>query len=141
MAFLITTTTQPFRLVWSQDSALKASKKGVQPSWIRDGQKQNRSGKKPDVLVCRALNSSEVLRIVTAIDESPSLIVDAACLGVTAIELGESGKVIEEPKEIREILGHAGNLEAVASLAETIVRVSKEGSEALPFRTKGAKVS
>ena len=132
MGFLLTKITDEFRLVYEGDPALK-KKPGEEQEWIAEKKAKVRSGQKPDVMVCRPLSGDEVLRIMVALDDDPSLIVQAAALGVKGIEMGD-GTHVTAPKDVREILSHAGNLDAVTSLAQTIVHVSREGVDRLPFR-------
>ena len=139
MAFLLTKTTDTFRLVYEGDPALKGNKDGPQ-EWIEESKAKPQSGKKPDVMECRPLSADEVLRILVACDEDPSLVVLAAAMGVKAIELGD-GETITEPKEVRRVLSHAGNLHAVTSLAQAIMHVSREGVHDLPVRNARAKMA
>ena len=139
MAFLLTKTSDHFRLVYEGDPALKGQEEGG-PEWIEEKKAKIRSGQKPDVMVCRPLSGDEILRIMLALEEDGSLIVQAAALGVKSIELG-TGEKITEPQEVREVLSHAGNLDSVTSLAQTIVHVSREGVDDLPFRSSRTKMA
>jgi hypothetical protein len=135
LAFLVVKKTDNFRLVFEGDPAVKSSESP--PTWLQEEKAELESGERPDVLVCRPLGSDEVLRIVNAIEVDSSLIVSAAALGVVKIEQAD-GTIIEEPKEIRDVLNMAQNLEAVTSLAQTIFEASREGLDSLPFRGGGA---
>ena len=135
MAFLIVKKTDTFRLVYEGDPAVKPSEEAH--TCISEEKAEIIAGERPDVIVGRPLGSDEVLRIVNALEVDPSLIVSAAALGVVKIEQAD-GSVIEEAKEIREVLNLAQNLEAVSSLAQTIFEASREGLESLPFRGSGS---
>ena len=137
MAFLIVKKTDTFRLVYEGDPAVKPSEEAH--TWIPEEKAEIRAGERPDVIVGRPLGSDEVLRIVNALEVDPSLIVSAAALGVVKIEQAD-GSVIEEAKEIREVLNLAQNLEAVSSLAQTIFEASREGLDSLPFRGSSSQV-
>jgi len=108
-------------------------------TWIPEEKAEVIAGERPDVIVGRPLGSDEVLRIVNALEVDPSLIVSAAALGVVKIEQAD-GSVIEEAKEIREVLNLAQNLEAVSSLAQTIFEASREGLDSLPFHGSSSQV-
>lgn len=136
MAFLVVKKTDEFRLVYEGDPAVKAGDSS--PTWILEDKAELEAGERPDVLVCRPLGSDEVLRIVNAIEVDSSLIVSAAALGVVKIEQAD-GTVVQEAKEIREVLNLAQNLEAVTSLAQTIFEASREGLDSLPFRGSGSQ--
>lgn len=137
LSFLVTKTTDRFSLVWEGDPAVKA-KKGQQ-SWISVDAATLKSGQKPDVMICRPLSGDEVLRIVTAVEHEPSLIVQAAALGVVSIEMG-TGERIDDPQGVRDVLLHAANLESVTELAQSVFVASREGVDALPFRHESPQV-
>ena len=138
MAFLYTRTNQRFRLVWEGDPALK-SKKGSD-AWVPEEKAKLKSGKRPDVMICRPLSGDEILRIVSVVEEDPSMIIHAAALGVVAIEQGDGAK-IEDPDEIRKVIGHARNLEAMSQLAQAIFQASRGGVDSLPFRDESADLA
>jgi hypothetical protein len=137
MAFLVVRKKDTFRLVWEGDPAIKYE--GDDPKWISETIAEKNSGEDPDVIVCRALGSDEVLRIVNAIEADASLIVAAASLGVKKI-LKADGEEISDPEKVREILNHAENLDAVTALAQAIFSASREGAESLPFRGSGSEI-
>jgi len=139
LSFLLTKTTDSFRLVYEGDPALKGQEEGG-PEWIEESKAKIRSGQKPDVMICRPLSGDEILRIMIALEEDASLIVQAAALGVKSIEMG-SGESVDDPQDVRSILSHAGNLDAITSLAQTIVHVSREGVDDLPFRSARAQMA
>ena len=133
--FLCTRTEDRFRLVYEGDPAVK-SKKGRDPAWIPEADAVVRSGEKPDVMVCRPLNSDEVSRVGTLADQDPAAMIWCAGIGTVAIERGD-GERIEDADKIREITNHPGNLESMAALAQAIHKASSEGLAALPFRGGG----
>ena len=133
---MVVKKTDQFRLVYEGDPAVKSGDSS--PTWILEEKAELEAGERADVLVCRPLGSDEVLRIVNAIEVDSSLIVSAAALGVVKIEQAD-GTVVQEAKEIREVLNLAQNLEAVTSLAQTIFEASREGLDSLPFRGSGSK--
>lgn len=135
--FLCTRTGDRFRLVYEGDPAVKV-KKGTDPAWIPESKAKIKSGEKPDVMVCRVLNSDEIIRVVTLAAEDPAAMIWCASIGVVAIERG-TGEIIDDPDKIREITNHAGNISAIGSLAQAIHGASSEGLASLPFRGDGAK--
>lgn len=137
MAFLVVSKKDTFRLVYQGDPAIQFD--GDEPGWVAEHLAQKHSGETPDVLLCRPLGCDEVLRIVNAVEQDASLIVYAAAMGVKEIHQA-NGQVISEPEKIREVLNHAENLQAVTALAQAIFSASREGAEALPFRSQGAEI-
>ena len=135
MAFLVVKKTDSFRIVYEGDPAIRSqAPEGSDPSWILEDSAECESGERPDVFVCRPLGADEVLRIINALDVDASLVVQAAAIGVVRIEQAD-GKVIEEAKEVREVLNLAQNMNAITSLAQTIFEASREGLDSLPFRS------
>ena len=137
MGFLVVSKKDTFRLVFQGDPAIKFD--GDQPAWVAEHLAEKNAGETPDVLLCRCLNSDEVLRIVNAVEEDASLIFYAAALGVKAIHQS-NGDVIDKPEKIREVLNHAENLQAVTALAQAIFAASREGADSLPFRGSGSQI-
>tara|TARA_R100000278_G_scaffold46562_2_gene40475 strand:+ start:6529 stop:6945 length:417 start_codon:yes stop_codon:yes gene_type:complete len=137
MGFLVVSKKDTFRLVFQGDPAIKFE--GDEPGWVAEHLAEKHSGETPDVLLCRPLGCDEVLRVVNAVESDASLIVYAAALGVKAIHQAD-GQVIEKPEKIREVLNHAENLQAVTALAQAIFSASREGADALPFRSPGTEI-
>ncbi len=133
--FLCTRTEDRFRLVYEGDPAVK-SKKGQDPAWIPEEGATIRSGEKPDVMVCRPLNSDEVIRVVTLAEQDPAAMIFCASIGVVSIERGD-GQRLEGVEEINAVVNHPGNMEAMGALAQAIHAASSEGLASLPFRRGG----
>ena len=133
--FLCTRTEDRFRLVYEGDPAVK-SKKGRDPAWIPEADAVVRSGEKPDVMVCRPLNSDEVIRVVTIAEQDPAAMIFCASIGIVSVERGD-GETVDDTEEIHKIVNHPGNMEAMGALAQAIHAASSEGLAALPFRGDG----
>ena len=135
----MTTLAQTFDLVWLGDPAVAGpapteptSEEDAAP-WVASHLAELHAGQRPDVFTCRALSSGELLRLSTNHQSDPAVVVAAAALGVVSIRTGD-GRTIKDPDEVFKVIGVARNIEAVGSLCQAIVDVSREGMTAAPFR-------
>lgn len=132
MSFLVTRTDEQYRLVWTDDPAVRKTDPEASGEWIAEERAELHAGASPDVIVARPLSASELLRISGLVEQHPEIICEAAALAV--VEIVSDGSSITDPERIRSILSHAGNVESIGALAQAVIAVSREGCDSLPFR-------
>ena len=151
MGWLVTTVDQTFDLVWlgdpavsgpqpaTEDPAAELADDGDAPGWVAAHLATLHAGQRPDVFTCRPLASHELLRLSSSFDTDPSIVIAAVSLGVKSITTGD-GRTISQPEEVHRVLAVARNIDAVGTLCQAIVDVSREGLTAAPFLDDSAAV-